>query len=154
MTRTGDFAEQTGTRRELTKRGRRRITWLHVAQKRRLDDWATLVRHMFSSTPYLVGSVLDGPDWRDVDVRLILPDDQFDQLDRLVSIARLGLCVSLWGTEATRLPVDFQLQHETTANTLYPGRRHALGLGPNLTPRQPPHPERDDLHDPDDWPDR
>jgi hypothetical protein len=84
----------------------------------------------FGHHPYLVGSVHDRPDFRDVDVRLILDDDEFDALfagrPRLWSY----LCSTIANALAndTGLPIDFQIQRMTEANTKHQGQRSALGL--------------------------
>lgn len=43
-----------------------------------LTKFGVIVRDYFGHVPYHVGSSLDRKDWRDVDVRLILPDNEFD----------------------------------------------------------------------------
>lgn len=78
---------------------------------------------------YLVGSVNERPDYRDVDVRMILPDPAFDRL--------FGREPGLWGLLCyavsrqlgadTGLPVDFQVQRQTQANE-HKGSRNPLGL--------------------------
>ncbi|WP_329311674.1 hypothetical protein [Streptomyces sp. NBC_01262] len=86
--------------------------------------------------PYLVGSATRGKTWRDVDVRLILPDDQYDALfpghakpDHANGRwALLCAAISELGKLRTGLPIDFQIQRMTDANALYSGARHALGL--------------------------
>lgn len=88
---------------------------------------------------YLVGSALEKPDWRDVDVRLILADDEFAQLfpDALLHSAAwefdprwllLTVSISEHLSRVTGLPVDFQFQPQTHANERHKGRRNALGL--------------------------
>ncbi len=85
---------------------------------------------------YLVGSSLERPDWRDVDVRMILPDEDFDKLfpgaeshwefdPRWIIITT---SISQWLAKRTGLPVDFQFQPQTHANSAHKGARHALGL--------------------------
>ena len=87
---------------------------------------------------YQVGSSTERADWRDVDVRLILPDDEFE---RLFPNAALGgswemdprwlvmtVAISAWLAKETGLPIDFQFQPQTHANERHPGRRNALGL--------------------------
>lgn len=61
----------------------------------RLDLACRVVREAFDSTPYLVGSVLTGNDWRDVDVRVMLPDVEFDALHSILRIY-IGLTTSAW----------------------------------------------------------
>lgn len=82
---------------------------------------------------YLVGSASERPDFRDVDVRLILMDDTFDRL--------FGHSPMLWGifcyavsrqlAADTGLPIDFQVQRCTEANEVYKPvdghRRNPLG---------------------------
>ncbi len=73
---------------------------------------------------FLVGSCLDRPDFRDVDVRCILPDEEFAVLPIVFT---LNACVSEWMRQRTGLPIDFQFQSATDANTNYKGKRSALG---------------------------
>lgn len=85
---------------------------------------------------YLVGSALERPDWRDIDVRLILDDASFA---RLFPDARnnwefdprwliMTSTISAWLSDQTGLPVDFQFQPQSHANERHSGRRNALGL--------------------------
>lgn len=91
---------------------------------------------------YLVGSSLVKRDYRDVDVRFIMGDEEFDQLfpgahagGPLLMNARWSLMctsISTWLRQQTGLPVDFQIQRMTQANEEF-GRstgceRHPLGL--------------------------
>lgn len=104
-----------------------------------LNTWAGDVRAMFRPagaesvlgvpTPYLVGSAMTKQDYRDVDVRLMLPAVQHDQLLAFVDIDHLNLAVSLWGQKATGLPIDFQVQQMESANEDYGSQpRSALGF--------------------------
>lgn len=90
---------------------------------------------------YVVGSCLERPDWRDVDVRYILPDEEFKALfpDAVVHVdggtwefdARwllLTVSISAWLKAQTGLPVDFQFQPQTHANFRHKGPRNAVGL--------------------------
>jgi hypothetical protein len=86
---------------------------------------------------YVVGSALDRADWRDVDVRYILSDEEFERLfpDALSGHwehdARwllLTVSISGWLSKQTGLPVDFQIQPQTHANERHPGKRNAIGL--------------------------
>lgn len=93
---------------------------------------------------YLVGSALERADWRDVDVRLILPDDEYAALfpnagNRSEFDPRwllLTISISAWMSRETGLPIDFQFQQETAANATFTGRRAALGqtFEPEVTP--------------------
>lgn len=104
-----------------------RHNYLTMQQIALLRDWATRVRQMFKGEMcYQVGSTLQKQDWRDVDVRLILDDADYDALAKLVKIDRLNLSVSIWGNHVTHLPIDFQVQRMTDANDEFKGVRNAL----------------------------
>lgn len=105
-----------------------RATFLTQSGIRLLDDWGVNLRRMFGEVPYLVGSALTTADHRDVDVRLMMDDELVERLARLVNLADLDLCVSLWGQQVTGLPIDFQVQGTQEANAEPHGRRHPLGL--------------------------
>lgn len=91
---------------------------------------------------YLVGSALERADWRDIDVRYLMEDEEFTKLfpdagfpedggrwefdDRwlLMTVAIADLLKMQTG-----LPIDFQFQPQTFANKKFAGRpRNALGL--------------------------
>ncbi len=99
-----------------------------------LTKFGVIVRDYFGHVPYQVGSSLDRKDWRDVDVRLILPDDEFTgrfgdifrSAETDPKLAAITLAFSALGKEMTGLPIDFQIQPESHANKLYPGKRSAL----------------------------
>ena len=100
-----------------------------------LDAFGREINDAFGHLPYLVGTAAVGKTWRDVDVRLILPDDEFDQLFPPVPFdqadGRWGLicaAISELARQRTGLPVDFQIQRQSYANDRYPGVRQALGL--------------------------
>ena len=107
-----------------------RATQLTPAEFRLLDDWARNVRELFNGeVPYLVGSVLDRRDFRDIDVRLMLDPGPYATLDALFDVKRLGAVVSIWGWRVTGgMNIDFQIQESDAANREFPGVRHALGL--------------------------
>lgn len=94
-----------------------RISYLVLSDFERLEDWCRMVRIVFGRPPYLVGSVISRADYRDVDVRVVLPDKQFDALcrGRLDSIRFLNRGISVWGQQETGLPIDFQVQRRTEA---------------------------------------
>lgn len=82
---------------------------------------------------YLVGSSIERKDYRDVDVRCILGDEDFerefpkndDGLRPRFMLACLSL--SAWFRHVTGLPVDFQFQKQSVANAKHRGPRNALG---------------------------
>lgn len=99
----------------------------------------------FDWNVYHVGSSLraltEGTPWRDVDVRCMLDDDEFDRMfpgawpsayDEPTSwrLALLNTSMSEWLAARTGLPIDFQFQRLTQANAKFsgPGGRSALGI--------------------------
>lgn len=91
--------------------------------------------------PYLVGSAITKKNFRDVDVRVILPDDRFNQifptrtaprrLDPLWALMCASISEHL--IRNTGLPIDFQIQSATEARA-YDGPREALGIFPQFAP--------------------
>jgi len=86
---------------------------------------------------YLVGSALERSDWRDVDVRYIMTDEEFEaefpgtgkgtwEFDPKWILLTTGISAVL--SKATGLPIDFQFQPQTHANEKHKGNRHPLGL--------------------------
>lgn len=110
---------------------RSRTCQLTTAQLHNLDKACADIRLAFGHPPYLVGTAGfgEGP-FRDVDVRLILGDDEFDAVCPTRERWEL-LCqaVGAWLSERTGLPVDFQVQQMTAANENHPGPRNPLGMG-------------------------
>lgn len=100
----------------------------------RLDLAALPIDRAFAgcspSGTYLVGSIERGEDARDVDVRTILPDEDFDAFfggaPLFWSLFCLG--VTAWLREQTDLPIDYQVQRMTEANE-HKGPRNPLSGG-------------------------
>jgi hypothetical protein len=98
-----------------------------------LTKFGVLVEDYFGHTAYHVGSSLKGKDWRDVDVRLILPDDEFtarfgdnQSAETNPKLAAVTLAFAALGAQMTGLPIDFQIQSQSHANERYPHTRSAL----------------------------
>jgi hypothetical protein len=122
----------------------RSASYLSPHQMRRLDLACAPVRKAFPDYgPYLVGSVLERPDYRDVDVRVILRDKKFDRMFPKATVhgdagahddvrwTFLCSAISHWLTDVSGLPVDFQIQRMTEANAYekYQGKfRNPLGV--------------------------
>lgn len=93
------------------------------------------IQEAFGHMPYLVGSAVRSKEWRDVDVRLILPDAEFDAM--FPGITRVMWADPRWALICagiselakvrTGLPVDFQIQPQRWADE-YNGPRHPLGV--------------------------
>lgn len=100
-----------------------------------LNEFGSQVWSAFGEVPYLVGSALIGKEWRDVDVRLILADDDYESMSlgdptdphRNAKWVALCMAFSELGYKMTGLPIDFQIQQRTEANK-DKGHRSALGL--------------------------
>jgi hypothetical protein len=101
----------------------------------RLNHACSVVTEAFGNPPYLVGSALERHDWRDVDVRSILDDAEWDALfaDREFLWGLFCLGVSSYLSQMTGLPIDYQAQRMTEANERFGGRmRNALGMKARL----------------------
>jgi hypothetical protein len=114
----------------------------------RLDRACVPIWDAFGAT-YLVGTAQTGGDYRDVDVRTILADEEFDRLfacptdkdgafefhegSPLSKGSALWslICVSVGQMleAATGLPIDYQIQRMTEANEKYDGPRNPVGRG-------------------------
>ena len=100
-----------------------------------------MVEAVFGHTAYQVGSSLTDKSWRDVDVRLILPDEEYAAMgfgvpdncqsnEKWVALVR-AFCAL--GREITGLPIDFQIQQMSDANKnpASDGPRSALCMSPS-----------------------
>ena len=110
--------------------------WLH--------EFGRLVRQAFGRTPYLVGSAVDSKEWRDVDVVVMLPADEWDAMFDGADPRTLGaipkaraLCMafSALGQQMTGLPIDFKIQQVDWANERHDKPREALILA-DIEPTQ------------------
>ena len=85
---------------------------------------------------YLVGSALERADWRDVDLRLIMHDEDFAKLfpdagqhwEHDARWLLLTASISEHLSRVTDLPIDFQFQPQSHANEHHNGMRSAMGL--------------------------
>lgn len=107
-----------------------------------LDHACIAVSEAFGAHPYHVGSSTTRPDWRDVDVRLMLPDKQYDKLfgKRPGLWSLLCLSTSEYLSRVSGLPVDFQVQRRTDANAEYD---QAAGTGTTRNPLGMPNHRRE-----------
>lgn len=124
---TADHAGQTGGEREQRPGG------TGMPESIWLMKFGVIVEDYFGHTAYHVGSSLRTKDYRDVDVRLILPDDEFvARFGHLHAsfaepkLAAITLAFTALGREMTGLPIDFQIQPMTLANERHSGWRSAL----------------------------
>lgn len=123
---------------------RSRKSHLTTAQFAILNDACIPVTEAFGSPPYLVGSVTERADYRDIDLRLILGDEEFDRLfdGRVMLWSLICLTISRHLADVTGLPIDFQIQRMTEANEKHPttwrnpmgNRNRHLAGGGDATP--------------------
>lgn len=113
-----------------------------------LQKYGTIITDYFGHVPYHVGSSLKTKEWRDVDVRLIMPDDEFTALFGTnqsstcnPKLAAVTLAFAALGKEMTGLPIDFQIQPQTWANEHY-GHPHWRSALIEVRPREDDEPER------------
>ena len=118
---------------------RRSASYLTPHQMRRLDAACIPVVRAFGfGTVVLVGSALTRLDYRDVDVRAVIADEDFDQIFPGVKVHKDGgahyshlwawicMCASGEISHASGMNVDFQIQRRTEASG-YDGSRIPLG---------------------------
>ena len=86
-----------------------RATALSPTEMLRLDMWASTLVGLGDYPPCLVGSVLQRRDFRDVDVRLMV-DDEDPILANPERLRAINVAMSVWAQQVTGLPVDFQFQ--------------------------------------------
>jgi hypothetical protein len=128
---------------------RHRANYIGAPEFFHLNSLCRILNDAFGYHNYLVGSSIIKRDFRDVDIRCILEDEEFDRMFpdskgtagtgkgecSWVHDARWSiLCASIseWLSTRSNLKVDFQIQRQTNANEMYPHglghERHALGL--------------------------
>lgn len=115
----------------------KRANYLGAPEAFLLNEACRTLTDAFGPHLYLVGSCLERRDYRDVDIRCILPDEEFDHLFPGAHDVNYGLnalwsvicsSISLWLSKHTGLPIDFQIQRRTEANKKYDGQRAAIGM--------------------------
>ena len=110
-----------------------------------LDHWGLMLYETFGEYAYLVGSAAEKRGWRDVDVRVIL--DEADYESWFPGSERSPGCVnarwsaitasfSLWGKAMTGLPVDFQVQLRSKVSEA-DWEKPRIPIGLYVTPNPP-----------------
>lgn len=108
-----------------------RKSHLTTAQFAILNDACIPVTEAFDSPPYLVGSATKTGEYRDVDLRLILTDEDFDHWfgGREMLWSLVCLTIGQYLVSRTGLPIDFQIQRMTEANEKHPTtHRNPMGM--------------------------
>lgn len=107
---------------------KRKACFLTPMELFRLDLACKPLVEAFGDPPYLVGSVLTRADYRDVDVRMILYDEDYDRLIPHQAMRTiLDLAFTAYLQEMTGLSIDFQFQRMTEANAQHSWPRNPLG---------------------------
>lgn len=111
--------------------------YLTVLDYFNLDQACKALGETFHFNVYLVGSVLTRPNFRDVDIRCMLDDEDYDKLfmspfkdlncDHMKKV--MNISISAWLKAMTGLPIDFQFQKTSEANKEYPKQqRSCIGI--------------------------
>ncbi|HZU00836.1 MAG TPA: hypothetical protein VFA10_14310 [Ktedonobacteraceae bacterium] len=105
-----------------------------------LEEFGYQLYAAFGKMVYHVGSSVFGKSWRDVDVRVLLPDEEYEAMGlgdpanphANAKWVSLVLAYSALGKAMTGLPIDFQIQQQSYANERYSQNekhvRSALGV--------------------------
>lgn len=106
-----------------------RVNYLTTAQNFALEA-ACAVLNDARCASYLVGSCMERPNYRDVDLRCILDDDEFEKrfAAQRVQLRLLNAALSEWISARTGLPIDFQFQSQTEANKYKDRPRNPMGI--------------------------
>lgn len=106
-----------------------RVSWIGAPDAFNLNHACASIAESFGHCGYLVGSACRGRDYRDIDIRWILSDEDFDAMfsawanpthDANPRLSLMNAALSEWLRKTTGLPVDFQFQRQTEANRDYP----------------------------------
>lgn len=109
-----------------------------------LEEFGHQIWNAFGNTAYHVGSSVFGKQWRDVDVRLLLEDKEYERMGlgdpahphENAKWVSLVMAYSALGKQMTGLPIDFQIQQQSYANKNYSPNdghvRSALGVHARL----------------------
>lgn len=116
----------------------RRVTRLTTHEFDALNDACKRIEAAFDEYPYLVGTagIGEAGSYRDVDIRLILDDERFDELfprEKGQTLWELlSLSIGAYLRERTGLPIDFQIQRQTQANEKHSKPRNPMGTARNF----------------------
>lgn len=108
---------------------RKRINYLIVSEQFDLNHICNVLTDCGFST-YHVGSSLERSDYRDVDLRCLLDDSEYERIigGNEIRLSFLNVVISEWLQARTGLPIDFQFQKRTEANKEFNGMRSFIGV--------------------------
>ena len=129
----GEHSEDETTGERGQSPTKRRASYLSVPQQFALQHACRILTAAFGANTYQVGSSLTRSDYRDVDLRCILDDEEYDALLGGLSCNQyrldlLNAALSEWLQARTGLPIDFQFQRRTEANRDFDGARNFMGM--------------------------
>ena len=101
-----------------------RATYLEAHKLFLLETSMRSINEVFHRNTYLVGSCLERPNYRDVDIRTILSNDEYNKVNPQVWWL-LDRSVSVWLSQLTGLLIDYQIQSFEQADE-YGGKRNPL----------------------------
>lgn len=106
-----------------------RVNYLTVAQNFALET-ACAVLEKSGWTTTMVGSVMERANFRDVDLRCILFDEEYDAIFGFSRVRKrlLDAAISEWIASRTGLPIDFQFQSITAAKEFQGRPRNCVGI--------------------------
>jgi len=109
---------------------KKRASYLAVNEQFNLQHQCRMLSAAFGFCTYQVGSSLERANYRDVDLRCILDDAEFDAMFCVNEnrLKFLNVCISEWLSARTSLPIDFQFQRQTDANKEFDGHRNFVGV--------------------------
>src|SRR5690349_2568512 len=103
----------------------KRANYIGAPEFYNLNNVAMVLNEAFGGYHnYLVGSSIERRDFRDVDIRCILDDAEFDRIFQHNSVnystnalwSLVCASISEWLSHRTGLKIDFQIQRQTDAN--------------------------------------
>lgn len=101
-----------------------RLNWACIPVRAAIKSWG-------GYGVYLVGSVTERPDFRDIDLRIIVPDEQYSQICP-TEAARLLLNIALSDLVAKSAnlpwPIDLQFQSTTESEEFSEKTRNPMGM--------------------------
>lgn len=134
---------------EPTMHPKKRVHYIPAHKFLNLSNCCQMLLKAYGSVVYLVGSASQRPDFRDVDLVMIVKDDEFDALfpgegvpsNHNMSMLWCITCTSigLWLSQQAGLAVDFKIQRMTQANLEHAKPRHPMGLGYGPNPADYAH---------------
>lgn len=113
----------------------RAASYLSPPDFQRLDLACYAIYRAYGAA-YLVGSVLTRKSFRDIDLRCILSDDEYDRMfppddrDSPRKLCLLNIALSRMIADQAQVPwpIDFQFQRMTDANAEFDGMRNPMGV--------------------------